>query len=140
MSDYPKILERGMEILSKPINRAEKNKERQEEKERFKGYLKADLLLEYLVDQHPKADKLFDLAWELGHSYGDDEVRLHFADLVPLILPEDDFSLTLHLNTAEQSIVGEILHDIYVDNPMGYTESEMVLIKDVFMRMDEQTL
>jgi hypothetical protein len=33
-----------------------------------------------------KADRLFDLAWEYGHSSGYNEVNLHYSELVDLVL------------------------------------------------------
>jgi hypothetical protein len=35
---------------------------------------------------NPKADKLMDLAWERGHSYGYYEVYINAKDLVELII------------------------------------------------------
>lgn len=48
---------------------------------------KADLLAEYGVTGHPKADKCFSLAWDHGHSSGYGEVKNYFDDYVELILP-----------------------------------------------------
>lgn len=34
---------------------------------------------------HPKAEKLFDIAWDKGHAYGNGEVRNEYAELVELL-------------------------------------------------------
>jgi hypothetical protein len=71
----------------------EKNKEeyaknraahQEAEAERIRQF-KVDLFAAYGVTEHPKAERTFSLAWELGHSAGLHEVESFFADLVTLI-------------------------------------------------------
>ena len=46
---------------------------------------KEDLFVELGIENNPKRDKLFSLAWEMGHSCGFNEVYLVAEDLVELI-------------------------------------------------------
>lgn len=50
-----------------------------------KENLKNTLAEEFGVVGNKKLDTLFDLSWEYGHSYGNNEVRSYFMDLVVLI-------------------------------------------------------
>lgn len=50
-------------------------------REKFKN----DLISEYRLEGHPKADKLFDLAWEKGHSSGWEEVANEFDEMAGLL-------------------------------------------------------
>ena len=36
---------------------------------------------------HPKAGKLYTLAWQMGHSAGYAEVELYYADMADLLMP-----------------------------------------------------
>ena len=47
--------------------------------------LKRKLEEEWGTAENPKRHDLFDLAWEYGHSHGEDEVRLYYDDMVGLI-------------------------------------------------------
>ncbi len=72
-----------------PYERSSKNKEvhdaYREDNHRLYLQFKYDLEAEYGVEDNPKKDKLFEIAWEQGHSYGFTEVALHYAQLVELI-------------------------------------------------------
>lgn len=57
---------------------------RENEARRYAEF-KADLLEELGVTGHPKADKLFRLAWEMGHSGGFGDVTSYAHDMVELI-------------------------------------------------------
>lgn len=57
---------------------------RQEQDEK-KALFKNDLLETFGVKDHPKAEKAFRLAWELGHGVGFYEVLTHFNNFVELI-------------------------------------------------------
>lgn len=46
---------------------------------------KTDLLEEYGVTDHPKADKAFSIAWDIGHSNGFSEIEHYFTELLPLL-------------------------------------------------------
>lgn len=52
---------------------------------RLRDLFKADLEAEHGVVGHPKADKLFDLAWEYGHSDGHESVAYHYGELMGLV-------------------------------------------------------
>lgn len=54
------------------------------EAERIRQF-KVDLFAAYGVTEHPKAERAFSLAWELGHSAGLHETETFFSDLVDLI-------------------------------------------------------
>ena len=58
-----------------------------EESNRLCGIFKDDLENEYGTKGHPKADKLFSLAWEQGHSSGYHEVACAYDDLAGLLQP-----------------------------------------------------
>jgi hypothetical protein len=63
-----------------------------EEKIKLKNEFGADLIAEYNMTNHPKANKIFDKAWELGQSKGHEEVEYYFQDFVELFKndSEDD--------------------------------------------------
>lgn len=47
--------------------------------------IKEKLEKEFDVQPGEKADKLFWLAWEWGHSSGESEIRNYYVDMLPLI-------------------------------------------------------
>lgn len=47
--------------------------------------LKENLEKEFDLMGHPKAEKLFFLAWEYGHAHGETEVRNYYEDLIDLV-------------------------------------------------------
>lgn len=49
--------------------------------------LKADLEVEHDIVGHPKADKLWNLAWEMGHSLGYSGVLNYYNELLELVKP-----------------------------------------------------
>jgi hypothetical protein len=55
-----------------------------EERKRFEEELRYDLIAEYEMTNHPKADKLFNKAWDMGCAGGPEEVEYYFRDLVEL--------------------------------------------------------
>lgn len=57
------------------------NKKEAEVEEAFKAQLFKDLGIE----NNPKRDTLYRIAWEWGHAYGLSEVRVYAEDLVELI-------------------------------------------------------
>jgi hypothetical protein len=52
---------------------------------RLEAQFKQDMFVELGVVGHPKADKLYSIAWEMGHSSGYSEVASHMWDMVDLI-------------------------------------------------------
>lgn len=46
---------------------------------------KASLETKWGLVGHPKADKLYSLAWEMGHSAGYHEVGLYYDDMAELL-------------------------------------------------------
>ena len=62
---------------TRDIYRAETN--------RLDAQFRADLEAEHGLANHPKADKIYSLAWEYGHSAGYIEVALYYEDLIELI-------------------------------------------------------
>ncbi len=46
---------------------------------------KAQLFKDLGIEDHPKKDILYRIAWEWGHAYGLHEVRTYAEDLVELI-------------------------------------------------------
>jgi len=55
------------------------------ETRRLEAQFKTDLLAEYGVTDHPKADRCYSLAWEHGHAAGLAEVAGYFDEFVELI-------------------------------------------------------
>lgn len=55
------------------------------ETSRIEDEFKKELLKFLEVADHPKADKLWQLAWEQGHSDGFNEVAMHAEELAELI-------------------------------------------------------
>ena len=54
--------------------------------EHVRNVFKAELENAFGVQpHHPKADLLFAKAWQLGHAYGEAEVKLYYEDLLELI-------------------------------------------------------
>ena len=62
----------------------------QEENLRLQEEFRRDLIEEYHMTGHPKANKIFDKAWEMAYSLGYEEVINYFGDLVELF--QDDES------------------------------------------------
>ena len=60
------------------------------ENKRLQDEFCCDLIKKYEITHHPKANKLFEKAWEYGCSSGLSEVEDYFADLVEII--KDDKS------------------------------------------------
>lgn len=56
-----------------------------EEDSRLAEEFKADALAEVGLTGHPKADKVYHLAWEYGHSAGFSEVMNYLPDLADLV-------------------------------------------------------
>jgi hypothetical protein len=55
-----------------------------EERKRLQEEFRKDLIAEYKMSHHPKADKLFNKAWDMGCAGGPEEVEYYFRDLVEL--------------------------------------------------------
>jgi hypothetical protein len=56
----------------------------QEERLRLEKEFREDLIAKYKMTNHPKANKLFDKAWDFGCSLGYDAIEDYFQDLVEL--------------------------------------------------------
>jgi hypothetical protein len=64
----------------------------EEERVRLQEEFRKDLIEEYGMTGHPKADKLFNKSWDMGSSGGYEEIELYFQDLVELFdEAESDF-------------------------------------------------
>jgi len=59
----------------------------QAEERRLQDQFKADALAELGLTGHPKADLLFSLAWDEGHSSGFQEVFGHMERMADLVRP-----------------------------------------------------
>ena len=55
-----------------------------EELKRLQEEFRNDLIEKYQMTDHPKADKLFNKAWDMGCAGGLEEVEYYFMDLVEL--------------------------------------------------------
>ena len=61
----------------------------QEENLRLQNEFRRDLIKKYNMSNHPKANKLFNKAWDMGCSNGLEEVEYCFCDLVELFQEEE---------------------------------------------------
>jgi len=52
---------------------------------RLEAKFREDLEIEYNMVGHPKADKLFAKAWEMGHGSGLNDVAIYYDDLYELV-------------------------------------------------------
>lgn len=75
---------REHKAAEKARDRAQRDLNRQDQN-RLNGVFQADLEAEHGVTGHPKAGKLYSIAWEDGHSGGHSEVANVYAKLVELI-------------------------------------------------------
>lgn len=62
-----------------------RREERNAEERQKKDWLRKKLEVEFGVIGNPKADKLWELAWDYGHSSGPQEVESYYIELVELI-------------------------------------------------------
>ena len=60
-----------------------------EESKRLQDEFRHDLIAEYKMTNHPKADKLFSKAWDMGCAGGPEEVEYYFRDLVELFKDDE---------------------------------------------------
>jgi hypothetical protein len=65
----------------------EQRRRHRDEEHRLNDVLRADLEQEHGVVGHAKADRLWALAWEHGHSSGYGEVITYYEDFVTLVQP-----------------------------------------------------
>ena len=61
----------------------------QEENLRLQNEFRRDLIKKYCMNNHPKANKLFNKAWDIGCSNGLEEVEYCFRDLLELFQEEE---------------------------------------------------
>jgi len=59
-----------------------------EERKRLEEQFRKDLIAEYKMSHHPKANQLFNKAWDMGCAGGLEEVEYYFRDLIELF--QDD--------------------------------------------------
>jgi hypothetical protein len=64
----------------------------QEEQKRLEDEFREDLILKYNMADHPKANKIFNKAWDLGCSGGLEEVEYYFRDLIELFDEDEKIS------------------------------------------------
>jgi hypothetical protein len=65
-----------------------------EETKRLQEEFRVDLIAQYKMTGHPKADKFFNKAWDMGCSGGLEEVEYYFRDLIELIDVNDRVNTT----------------------------------------------
>lgn len=71
--------------LEEKAEKARIRKQEQEEENRKREQHKNDLAVEYGLVGHPKLDKVYELAWEEGHSSGWSEIGYWFGALSNLV-------------------------------------------------------
>jgi hypothetical protein len=67
-----------------------------EERLRLEKEFREDLIAEYKMSHHPKADKLFYKAWDMGCAGGLEDVEYYFRDLVELF-QDDETNVDVNL-------------------------------------------
>lgn len=82
-NDYKNDLPYPRHDLPKEEHATMRKAYRDRDKE-LKAKFRDDIEAEYDMTGHPKADKLWELAWEYGHSAGYSEVAIYYAELVEL--------------------------------------------------------
>ena len=65
----------------------------QEENKRLQDEFRNDLIAEYKMTHHPKANKLFNKAWDMGCAGGPEEVEYCFRDLIELFQDNEKLSI-----------------------------------------------
>jgi hypothetical protein len=60
-------------------------KQRRDEEAKIRKAFESNLKVELGIADHPKADRLIQIAWDLGHSSGLHEVRMYAEQLVDLL-------------------------------------------------------
>ena len=60
-----------------------------EELKRLQEELRQDLIAEYKMSHHPKANQLFNKAWDMGCAGGPEEVEYYFRDLIELFKDDE---------------------------------------------------
>jgi hypothetical protein len=60
-----------------------------EESKRLQDEFRRDLISEYKMSHHPKANQLFNKAWDMGCAGGPEEVEYYFRDLVELFKDDE---------------------------------------------------
>lgn len=68
-----------------------------EEVVRLQSEFREDLIAKYDMSNHPKSNKLFNKAWDIGGSLGYDAVEDYFSDLIELF-QEDAPNVTAFKN------------------------------------------
>jgi len=71
-----------------------------EERIRLQEEFRRDLIEEYSMTNHPKANKIFDKSWDMGISSGLQEVEYYFQDLIGLF-KDVDGEITMKYYTIE---------------------------------------
>ena len=84
----------------------------QEESIKLQNEFRKDLIVEYKMSHHPKADKLFNKAWDMGCSVGYEEVEYCFRDLVELFQDEQNID---RRQTKERRVSPRNLFDLMVN-------------------------
>jgi hypothetical protein len=72
----------------------------QEENLRLQEEFRNDLIEKYNMTGHPKANKIFNKAWDLGCSLGYQSVEEYFQELVELFDSDEDVNVNVNLFTA----------------------------------------
>lgn len=88
------IDEETMTVRQAREHKEEQTKKQREQRDlhraedaRLTALFKADLEKEFKLTKHPKADRLFALAWDHGHSSGYGEVMSYYEDFAELLQP-----------------------------------------------------
>jgi hypothetical protein len=93
LNDYSLVLESLKQnhpnyVMQKFVNEEAYKEQRTKynvEEKRLRREFEEDLYEEFGVQNHPKRKKVFEMAWERGHSSGYSEVCFNFEELVELI-------------------------------------------------------
>jgi len=80
-----KAAAKNTEAKIKEMEKEERRKRQEEEREKVRAF-RNNLEASYGVQDHPKANKVWELAWEHGHANGFSEIEHYYHEFVSLII------------------------------------------------------
>ena len=79
----------------------------QEERDKLEKEFREDLIQKYKMTHHPKVDKLFNKAWDMGCAGGLEEVEYYFQDLIEFLEPTETPFMSSVIHESDDLIIGK---------------------------------
>ena len=79
----------------------------QEERDKLEKEFREDLIQKYKMTHHPKVDKLFNKAWDIGIAGGLEEVEYYFQDLIEFLEPTETPFMSSVIHESDDLIIGK---------------------------------